>query len=73
MTTQETELLKQVFRDPRWELCQAIVTLDGYPAKISGRYNPFASVWMLHTPDVSVDFSWDTVAAIVANGGKFRS
>lgn len=66
-------VIKSVTQDPRWELCQAAVTLDGYPAKISGRYNPYASVWMLHDPETSVDFSWDTVAAIVANGGKFRS
>jgi hypothetical protein len=53
------------------------VTLDGRPARIVGRLCAFATVWT-HEQDHEyhwrdVDYSWDTVRHIVANGGEFRS
>ncbi len=48
------------------------ITLDGKPAKITGRLNDFATVSELNGP-VRVEFAWPTVRRIVARDGKFRS
>jgi len=49
------------------------VTLDGKPAKICGWCNNFATITTLDRPHVSFEWSWPTVARIVANGGHFKS
>lgn len=50
------------------------ITLDGRPAKISGRLEQFATVaTMDDSPEVSQVWAWELVKNIVANGGKFRS
>lgn len=50
------------------------VTLDGEPAKISGRYNDQATVWKLANPNFMVNFSWPTVERIFETKNKqFKS
>jgi hypothetical protein len=55
----------------RRELCAERVTLDGRPATISGYSQPFAMVRSLDGKS-GAEWSWETVARIVANGGAFR-
>ena len=50
----------------------AACTLDGRPARIVGRLNPFATVATL--PDgPSYQFAWETVARVMAQGGVFKA
>ena len=53
------------------------VTLNGLPAKISGRLMPFARVRALPATSngmhISADYAWHTVANIVATGGAFKA
>ena len=55
------------------QLIAATVTLDGRPAKISGRLLGYAVVGSLEQPLTSVQYSWEAVARIVEQGGAFRS
>ena len=48
------------------------ITLNGKPAKINGRREPFASVCELNGP-LKVEFAWRTVKNIIANGGQFKA
>ena len=45
-------------------------TLDGQPAKIVGRNEPFP---VIVSDTNRVEFSWPTVAYIMQNGGRFKS
>lgn len=56
----------------RRQLCEAAVTLDGYPARISGTARRFATVSWRDGPG-GAEFAWPTVARIVEAGGNFRS
>jgi len=56
----------------RQALCDAKVTLDGLPARISGYNQRFARVTAL-PHGRSDEWSWETVARIVARDGKFHS
>lgn len=47
-------------------------TLNGEPAKITGRLNSRATVASLTTA-TSVEFSWAAVARIMADGGNFKA
>ena len=51
-----------------------LVTVDAKPAKIVGYCEPFATVttWGAQ-PWLCAQFSWATVARIVAAGGTFRT
>lgn len=49
------------------------VTLDGQPAKIGGYSLPFAQVRLLSGKGGPVEYAWETVARIVAKGGRFQS
>lgn len=46
------------------------VTLNGKPARIIGRLQPFATVWNETTEAV---FSWQTVKKVCDNGGNFTT
>lgn len=56
----------------RAALCEARVTLNGRPARISGYKNEFATVTQAGTR-LSAEWAWVTVARIVAAGGAFES
>lgn len=56
----------------RAALIETRVTLDGKPACIAGRLNPFATVATLDGK-ARFEFTWETVARIVDKGGKFKS
>jgi len=58
--------------DQRRDLCSIDVTLDGKPARIAGAKLPFAIVREAQSTK-SVEFAWETVVRIIANGGAFRS
>ena len=58
--------------DHRRELCGALVTLDGKPARISGAREPFATVTDLDS-GLSAQWSWASAAGIVSRGGAFKS
>lgn len=60
-------------RDKRRELCAAVVTLDGRPAKISGALRRHPVVWVLDDPRISVAFTWESVERVIAAGGAFKS
>ena len=47
-------------------------TLNGKPAKITGRLNEFATVGALQGWMAS-EFSWEAVARIMAKGGNFTT
>lgn len=49
-----------------------VCTLDGKPAKISGRLLPFARVAQIASA-LEVEFSWVVVDRIMREGGEFRS
>lgn len=53
-------------------LCEATVSIDGYPARITGYMNDFAMV-RARDNGISAEFAWETVARIVAKGGSFNS
>ncbi len=61
--------------EEKTRLIETPVTLNGLPALISGRAEPFATVRTL-TPagkhHIRGDWSWPTVARIVATGGNFK-
>jgi len=60
--------------EQRQKLCQAAVTLDGEPARISGWANSFAAVSRTDGRGGHVDFAWATAAHIVAHrNGAFQS
>lgn len=60
--------------EQRQKLCEAAVTLDGAPARISGWANSFAAVARTDGRGGVVDFAWATAAHIVANkNGAFQS
>jgi hypothetical protein len=65
-----------VCEELRRRLCDTPVTLNGEPATISGVKNGFATVRYVR-PSCgcygSVEFAWEAVRRIVANGGAFRS
>jgi hypothetical protein len=48
-------------------------TLDGYPAVICGTKNGFATVATINGLALRADYSWLTVARILANGGAFKA
>lgn len=53
-------------------LCESFITLDGEPAKITGRLEPFATISAL--PDgPSYQWSWKSTLQIVRNCGNFKS
>ena len=54
------------------EFTGAACTLDGKPAKITGRLNEFATVGALQGWMAS-EFSWEAVARIMAKGGNFTT
>ncbi len=65
-------IMGQVSIEERRRLCEAKVTLDGQPAVIAGVRCKFATV--AQVPEgLSYEWSWDTVARIVARGGQFKS
>jgi len=47
-------------------------TLDGKPACIGGRLNPFASVGHIDGP-LTVEWAWETAKRIMDNDGKFST
>jgi len=52
------------------------VTLNGEPAKISGRLMPYATVYALTGSDrgyISAKFSWLAVHVITLKGGNFHA
>lgn len=56
----------------RW--AGAACTLNGRPAKVTGRLNRFATVAYMNGDMASVEFSWPAVETVMlANGGRFRS
>jgi hypothetical protein len=56
----------------RYALCDASITLDGEPARISGAACDFAMVRLVRN-GLGCEWAWETAARIVANGGDFRS
>jgi hypothetical protein len=56
----------------RAALCHEDVTLNGQPATIAGCRNPYATVAQLPS-GLALEWSWETVARIVAAGGDFRA
>ena len=46
-------------------------TLDGHPAKITGRLLPFAIVGT-HFGGLAAEYSWEAVVRIMAKGGDFK-
>lgn len=55
------------------ELCEAKVTLNGEPAKVSGYKNDFATITQIKS-GLSAEWSWQTVEHIIKNkGGQFKS
>lgn len=57
----------------RQALCDADVTLDDEPARITGWALPFAKVSRRGGRGGEVEFAWPTAALIVGEGGAFRS
>jgi len=53
--------------------CGENCTLDGRPARIVGKRHPFAMVSTIDPPFIDIEYSWATVARIMADGGKFKS
>ena len=47
-------------------------TLDGEPARIVGRLNPFATVAQVKGP-LALEWSWEAVKRIMDNDRKFSS
>lgn len=56
----------------RYALTAAKVTLNGQPAKVTGALNDYAKVTQIES-GLSCEWAWETVARIVANGGRFFS
>lgn len=54
-------------------LMEHAVTLDGKPARITGRLMDFAKVSQIADWWVSAEFCWATVQRIVEKGGAFKS
>jgi len=72
MYDQAARDMRQNRLEQRRQLCEAAVTLDGRPAKISGAHNEYATVTAL--PDgPSYEWRWAAAAYIVAKDGAFRS
>jgi hypothetical protein len=53
-------------------LCDAAVTLNGEPAKITGVKNEFAYVRIIKS-GLGCEWAWEIAGRIVAAGGDFRS
>lgn len=66
------QLIRDAVLAERRDLCDAEVTLDGKRAKISGYRNEFATVTAL-PGGPGYEWSWTSVAYIVARGGAFKS
>lgn len=66
---------KPVGDEERRRLIDAEVTLDGYPARILGRLNEYATVttYRQEDPRLHYEWSWETAARVVSKGGAFRS
>jgi len=47
-------------------------TLEGEPAKITGRFNQFATVGQIDGP-LAVEFRWDTIRRVMNLGGNFQA
>lgn len=63
-----------VREDRRAEMCERPVTLDGKRAMVTGYKNRFATVRAFGSGNGGpVEFAWETVERVVANGGDFRS
>lgn len=55
-------------------MCERPVTLDGKRAMVTGYKNRFATVRAFGSGNGGpVEFAWETVERVVANGGDFRS
>jgi hypothetical protein len=65
-----TQATDTIGADQRRELCAATVTLDGKPARITGRRGVLATV---AGGGLAVELAWPAVAAIVEQGGEFTS
>lgn len=53
---------------------QENITLNGFPARIAGWKNDFATIHELHPGTISAEFSWLTVEHIIdTKGGAFRA
>ncbi len=59
--------------EQRYDLIATKVTLDGRPARICGAKCQFAVVRALDGSTGDFQWAWETVAHVVANGGRFRS
>jgi hypothetical protein len=57
----------------RRRFCEIGTTLDGSPARITGWANPFAQVTRTDGRGGTVEFSWPTVARVLACGGEFHA
>ena len=50
------------------------ITLDGHRATVYGTGMDFAQIATLgNGPRYTVEFSWQTAARVILNGGKFKS
>lgn len=56
----------------RQALCEAVVTLNGNPGRVSGAGCDFARVTDT-TTGLSAQWSWQAVARVIAKGGAFTS
>lgn len=57
----------------RHQFCEIRATLDGAPARITGWANPFAEVSRTDGRGGTIEFSWSTVARVLAGEREFRS
>jgi len=62
-----------VTEEERRDLTQRQVFLDGYPARIQGIKNQYATVFRLDAIHLSVDFAWTTAKRVTEAGGFFKS
>lgn len=61
-----------ITEDERHALCEAKVTIDGRPAKVTGARLDFARVYDLES-GLSCEWAWPTVAYVVKHkGGAFK-
>ena len=49
------------------------LTLNGKPARVTGRTLRFARVYQIDAPTVSAEFCWETVLGTADNGGAFHT
>lgn len=47
-------------------------TLNGKPARITGRLLDYAVIGQIDNPDIKVEFSWDAVRRIMERDGRFK-